>query len=199
MLAALVAQLVKDAHMGLAVLPDWRCVHLDEIALQITRNFGTEVDARLVAALVCGTNDESLLTEPALQAIIQQAVLLLEPAWKTDQESGALPLFDNTLLLYGTLCLDSNCHGQFCVLQQVAMTAKACSTCCAFSTVVCTLQLCSRLAACVWTTTDCSPQSSHCQCRHQHLAMARLTLTQRQPAKKHWCFCCYGSTFLMAA
>ncbi len=93
MLAALIAQLVKDSRVGLAVLSDWRCAQLDELALQITRNSGTEADARLVAALVCGTNNESLLTEPALQAIIQEAVLLLEPAWKTVQKSGALSLF----------------------------------------------------------------------------------------------------------
>ncbi len=92
MLAALIAQLVKDARCGLAVLPDWRCAQLDELALQITRNFETEADAELVAALVCGTNDESLLSEPALQAFVQQAALLLEPAWTTVPESGALSL-----------------------------------------------------------------------------------------------------------
>ena len=90
MLAALIAQLVQDARSGLAVLRDWRCAPLDELALQLTtRNILIEADVNLVAALVCGTDDQSLLTEPALQAFVQQAVLLLDPAWKTVRVSGA--------------------------------------------------------------------------------------------------------------
>ena len=90
MLAALVAHLMADARSGRAALYDWRCAQLDELALRLTRDPETEVDAALVAALVCGTEDDCLLSESALQAVVQQVLLVLEPAWKITTTSGAL-------------------------------------------------------------------------------------------------------------
>ena len=98
MLAALIEQLVSDARSGCAVVRDWRCAQLNEAAIQIARKADTEADANLVAALVCGMNDESLLSESALQAVIQHAVQLLEPAWKAVSVSGAQLLFHKTWL-----------------------------------------------------------------------------------------------------
>lgn len=89
MVAALIAQLVADARSGLAAIRDWRCLQLDELAARLTEDPEVEADADLVAALVRGEEYDSLLSDSALESVLEKALQVLEPAWKNRTETGA--------------------------------------------------------------------------------------------------------------
>ena len=87
-LSSVLTQLTAEAEAGRAAISDWRCQKLDELAIKLVRCQESEADAALVAALVRGAGADSLLSENALQSVLQQALQVLEPIWRNLSEQG---------------------------------------------------------------------------------------------------------------
>ena len=88
MLAAVLTQLAAEAEAGRTKISHWRCQQLDDIAIETCQMQKSAADSALVAVLVRGAGDESLLSESALHAVLQRALEVLEPSWKTVTERG---------------------------------------------------------------------------------------------------------------